>query len=116
MRGRDNLRGIVELSRARVDFRALGSDRVGQNHLDELLLALEVVVERPEADVGLVRDLLDARVVYTLAGEQGFGGLDQLRSCRLASACVSIRDCGHGWHRFVDVGDSGTAKALATAR
>ena len=71
-----------------------------EDHLDERLLALEVVVERPEADVGLVRDLLDARVVDTLAGEQGFGGVDQLRSCRLASACVPIRGRGHDRHRI----------------
>ena len=114
--GRDDLGGIVKLSRDGVDFRALGSDRVGQDHIDERLLAFEVVVERPEADIGLVRDLLDPRVVHTLAREQAFGGVDELRPCRLASSCVPIRDCGHDWHRIVVAGNSEIAKAPATAR
>ena len=116
MCGGDDLGGIVELSREGVDFRALGSDRVGEDHFDERLLALEVVVERPEADVGLLCDLLNAGVVDTLAGEQGFGGVDELRSCRLASSCVPIRGCGHDWHRIVVAGNSGSAKTPATAR
>ena len=88
--GGDDLGGIVEMSRERVDFRALGSDDVGEDGLDERLLAREVVVERAEADVGLVRDLLDARAGDTLTGEQGSGGVEELRSCRLASPRLPI--------------------------
>jgi hypothetical protein len=55
-------------------------------------------------------------IVDTLAGEQGFGGLGQLRPCRLASARMPIRGRGHDWRRIVVVDSSGSAKALATAR
>ncbi len=88
----------------------------GEDRLDERLLAREVVVERAEADVGLVRDLLDARAVDPLTGEQGSGGVEELRSCRLTSARLPIWGCGHDWSRMVAAGNSGIAKAPATAR
>jgi hypothetical protein len=63
MSGGDHLGRIVELCGRRVDGRAVRGDRLDQHRFDDRPLALEVVVERAEADVGLVRDLVDARVV-----------------------------------------------------
>ena len=114
--GGDDLGGIVEMSRVRVDLRALGSDDVAEDGLDKRLLAREVVVERAEADVGLVGDLLDARAVDPLTGEQGSGGVEELRSCRLASPRLPIWGCGHDSSHMVAAGNSGIAKAPATAR
>ena len=57
-----------------------------QDGLDDRLLALKVVVEGAEADVRLLGDLLNPRVVHALASDEGFGGLDQLCSGGLPSA------------------------------
>ena len=45
--------------------------------LEQLLLAVEVVVERPEADVGLLGDLGDARPVPAALGDQPHRGVDE---------------------------------------
>ena len=81
--------------------------------LEELLLAVEVVVERPEADVGLLGDLLDACRVPAALGDEPHRGVDeglpgvsltpvQPRSprrggcrCRLCHHCSS---CRSAWH------------------
>ena len=46
--------------------------------LEQLLLALEVVVERPEADVGRLGDLLDARPFPPPFGDQPDRGVDRV--------------------------------------
>jgi hypothetical protein len=48
---------------------------------EQLLLAVEVVVEGPEADVGLFGDLGDARALAPALGDQPHRGIDQGLSC-----------------------------------
>jgi hypothetical protein len=48
---------------------------------EQLLLAVEVVVEGPEADVGLFGDLGDARALAAALGDQPHRGIDQGLPC-----------------------------------
>jgi hypothetical protein len=91
VRGRDHLGGILERRRERVERRALGRDGLLEHRLDDRFLALEVVVEGPEADVGLVGYLLDPRVVDALTGEEHLRGVEELGASHLAAARLPIR-------------------------
>ena len=48
-----------------------------KHRLDDRLLGVEVVVKQTEADVRLIGDLVDPRVVDALAGEQRARGVEQ---------------------------------------
>src|SRR5206468_11458281 len=58
---------------------------LGEHGEDQLLLGLEVVVDEPLGDAGLLGDLLDRGVLVALAGEDGESGLDR-KSTRLNSS------------------------------
>ena len=51
-------------------------EHIGDGGLEQLLLALEVVVERPHADVGRLSDL-QHRHVQLARGDEALRGLDQ---------------------------------------
>ena len=57
---------------------------------EQLFLAVEVVIERPEADVGLLGDLRDARPVPAALGDQPHRGA--IRACRVRALRRSSRD------------------------
>jgi hypothetical protein len=99
MRDRDHLGRVLDTLRHGVDRRSVRRDCLLQDRPDDRLLAREVVVEGAEADVGLVGDLVDPRVVDALAGEEGARGRDQLRPRLLAAAGVPAdRLRRHGRH------------------
>ena len=64
--------------------------------VEQVLLALEVVVEGAEPDVGRVGDLLDADLRRIARGEQHAGGLDERRpGAGLPSVQPARGDIGH---------------------
>jgi hypothetical protein len=91
----DHLGGVIEVPGHGVDGLALRGDRLGEDRFDDRFLAVEVVVERAEADVGHVGDLVYPRGVDALTGEQPPCRLDQLAPRLLAAAGMPIgrRSC-----------------------
>jgi hypothetical protein len=79
-----------------VEHRAVLLDDLIDGGVEELVLGLEVVVERPEADVGGVGDLLDAHLARIAGSEQfarrGHQGCPRLRPAPVQSAGVT-RSC-----------------------
>ena len=78
MRHRDDLGRIIQVRRNGLKRRPLSGDLLAEHGFDDRLLRFEVVVERPEPDVGLVGDLIDAGALDALAGEQRLGGFQKL--------------------------------------
>ena len=62
--------------------------------LEDRLLAVEVEIERAEADAGALGDLDDRRLVVALLGEDDLGRLEQAPSGRLAA--LGQRPSGRG--------------------
>ena len=63
-----------------------------QHRHAQLVLGIEVRVERSAGEPGFLADLLDGRPRYPLAGKDGDSGVGQ--SC--LGGCATSRDCGGG--------------------
>jgi len=92
----NDLGGILEVGGHGTDGGPLGGDCLLELRFDDRLLAIEMLVELAEADVGGLGDVVDARAVDALAREQGLGNLDQMSPGSLAPARASVR---RGWTR-----------------
>jgi hypothetical protein len=73
----EQLRRVGDAGAGAVDQLPPAFQHLLRGGLEQLLLAVEVVVERPEADVGLLGDLGDARPVPAALGDQPHGGVDE---------------------------------------
>ncbi len=67
----------------------MGVEHLGDGGLEQLLLAVEVVVERPHPDVGGLRDLQD-RHVDLARGDEALRGLDQRRARALFAPLEAV--------------------------
>ena len=90
-----------------VQQRAVGVEHVGDRGLEQLLLAVEVVVEGTHPDVGGLGDLQDRHVDLAL-GDEPLRGLDQRRPGALLAplqavgrlGCVGIALIPSSMHHF----------------
>src|SRR5271165_4781933 len=73
----EDLRRVGNAGRGPVDHAAPALEDLARRGLEELVLALEVVVKRPEADVGFLGDLLDAGPFPAPFGDQSNRRVDQ---------------------------------------
>ena len=73
----EQLRRVGDAGAGAVDQLPPAFQHLLRGGLEQLLLAVEVVVERPEADVGLLGDLLDAGPVPAALGDQPHRGVDE---------------------------------------
>ena len=77
----EHLRRVADVRAGPVDHLPPLFQQLSGRGPEQLLLAVEVVVERPEADVGLLGDLGDARAVAAALGDQPHRGIDQGLPC-----------------------------------
>ncbi|GAA3389454.1 hypothetical protein GCM10020369_39630 [Cryptosporangium minutisporangium] len=87
-RGREHLGRVLDVGEQVVEVLAVLLEDLQDGGLEQLGLAREVVVERPEPDVGGLGELLNAEVGTPPAGQHVAGGRDQ----RLARPGLSAGD------------------------
>jgi hypothetical protein len=75
---RHDLGGVGVVLDVRDDRRRQVGEALGNDRLQQLLLGAEVVVERPERDIGLFGDLLNTQASNAFCGDQGAAGVQQL--------------------------------------
>ena len=90
VRHRDDFGRVVQVRRDELHRRTVSGDLLAEHGFDDRLLRFEVVVERPEADVRLVGDLVDAGALDALPGKQRFSGVEQLPVGPLAAPRVPV--------------------------
>ena len=73
----EDLRRVADVRTGLVDHLPPLFQQLSGRGPEQLLLAVEVVVEGPEADVGLFGDLGDARALASALGDQPHRGIDQ---------------------------------------
>jgi len=77
----EHLRRVADVRTGPVDHLPPLLQQLPGRRPEQLLLAVEVVVEGPEADVGLFGDLGDARALAAALGDQPHRGIDQGLPC-----------------------------------